>query len=318
MHVAYSDEWPIILGFVGAFVALYAAAGFLLLRQLFSHEERKPPFGFTGKVVLFLALAGIIAGAYSMFVEPYSLEVTHVEIPIKGLTSKIRIAQISDLHSDGQERLEGKIAPEIRKEHPDLIFYTGDSINSLRGFKNFYRCIKSVEEIAPLISIKGDWDFDPDLESPVERAGLIKAGEGPAREFTIRGAKICVLCVSSGESAIETLKLAPKNMPLIVLTHGPDSDAVQDYKTRGIDLICCGHTHGGQIALPFYGALITQSKTKRQFASGLHKILDTWIYTNRGIGMEGHFPRVRFCAKPEITIFDLVPGGPRPPVKGRD
>jgi predicted MPP superfamily phosphohydrolase len=312
VHVAYSDEWVIILTFIGAFIALYTAAGFLLARRFFSPPERTPHIGPTGKFVLLLATCGIAMAAYAFFVEPYWLEVTHVTVPIDGLPPTkppIRIAQISDLHSDAAERLEGEVPEVIRKEHPDLIFFTGDAINSRDGFANFYKCIKRVQEIAPLVSIKGDWDFDPKMGGPFERAGLINPDASATPQFTIRGAKFCVVCVSSGADARAVLNTAPKNMPTILLTHGPDSNVVQNCDTHGVDLICCGHTHGGQIALPGYGALITQSRTKREYASGMHKVLNTPIYTNRGLGMEGHFPRVRFFARPEITIFELVPSG---------
>jgi predicted MPP superfamily phosphohydrolase len=75
-----------------------------------------------------------------------------------------------------------------------------------------------------------------------------------------------------------------------------------------IDLMLAGHTHGGQVCLPFYGAVITHSKTSKRFESGLYRVGDTWLYVNRGIGMDGGLsPRVRFLARPELTIIDLVP-----------
>ena len=54
-----------------------------------------------------------------------------------------------------------------------------------------------------------------------------------------------------------------------------------------MDLYCAGHIHGGQIALPFYGALVTLSKYGKRFEAGLYRVGETWLYVNRGIGMEG-------------------------------
>jgi predicted MPP superfamily phosphohydrolase len=71
-------------------------------------------------------------------------------------TPLIRIAQISDLHCDETERLEPKLVEALKKEKPDLILFTGDSVNSREGWPIFYKTIKQVEEIAPLIAIKGD------------------------------------------------------------------------------------------------------------------------------------------------------------------
>jgi len=90
------------------------------------------------------------------------------------------------------------------------------------------------------------------------------------------------------------------------LYHYPD--AIEEAAQHRIDLYCAGHTHGGQVALPFYGAIITLSKFGKKYESGLRRLEDTWLYVNRGIGMEGGpAPRVRFCARPEITVIELSP-----------
>jgi predicted MPP superfamily phosphohydrolase len=73
-----------------------------------------------------------------------------------------------------------------------------------------------------------------------------------------------------------------------------------------VDPYLAGHTHGGQVALPFYGALATLSAFGKEFESGLHRVADTWEYTNRGIGMEGGAaPRMRFAARPEVTVIEV-------------
>jgi len=77
---------------------------------------------------------------------------------------------------------------------------------------------------------------------------------------------------------------------------------------KDVDLYCAGHTYGGQIDLPFYGALMTLSKYGKKYEAGLYRKEGTWMYVNRGIGMEGcPAPRVRFCARPELTIIEIYP-----------
>jgi hypothetical protein len=77
-----------------------------------------------------------------------------------------------------------------------------------------------------------------------------------------------------------------------------------------VDLYCAGHTHGGQVALPLYGALITFSKYGKKYEAGLYREGETWLYVNRGIGMEGgSTPRVRFWAPPEVTVIEVSPPG---------
>ena len=75
-----------------------------------------------------------------------------------------------------------------------------------------------------------------------------------------------------------------------------------------VDLFLAGHTHGGQVALPFYGAIVTFSRFGKRFEAGLHRVANTWLYVNRGLGMEGGpAPRVRFCARPEVSVLEVWP-----------
>jgi predicted MPP superfamily phosphohydrolase len=80
-----------------------------------------------------------------------------------------------------------------------------------------------------------------------------------------------------------------------------------------VDLMLSGHTHGGQVCLPFYGAVITHSKTSKRYERGLYKLDQTWLYVNRGIGMDGGAtPRIRFLARPEVTVIDIKPDSTAP------
>jgi predicted MPP superfamily phosphohydrolase len=75
-----------------------------------------------------------------------------------------------------------------------------------------------------------------------------------------------------------------------------------------VDLFCAGHVHGGQIAMPFYGALVTLSRYGKQYEAGLYKAGPMWLYVSRGVGMEGGAaPRVRFCSRPEVAVLEAVP-----------
>ena len=92
----------------------------------------------------------------------------------------------------------------------------------------------------------------------------------------------------------------------VLLHHYPD--LIEEPAVSKVDLYLTGHTHGGQVALPLYGALITLSKHGKRYEAGKYVVGDTILYVNRGIGMEGgRVPRVRFWARPEITVFDIVP-----------
>ena len=92
----------------------------------------------------------------------------------------------------------------------------------------------------------------------------------------------------------------------IFLYHYPD--LIEDLNNLNVDLYLCGHTHGGQVAIPFYGAIITFSKYGKKYESGMYKVGKTVLYVNRGIGLErSPAPQVRFFARPEITVIDIKP-----------
>ncbi len=88
--------------------------------------------------------------------------------------------------------------------------------------------------------------------------------------------------------------------PVFVLSHNPDTiNQLLPYRP---DLVMCGHTHGGQVRVPFLGPPILPVKN-RQYASGMFKLGNTVLYVNRGLGRLG---RIRFNCRPEITVFTLV------------
>jgi predicted MPP superfamily phosphohydrolase len=96
------------------------------------------------------------------------------------------------------------------------------------------------------------------------------------------------------------------DQPVVFLYHYPGGVfALADLQA---DVHLAGHIHGGQVALPFYGAIVTLSPYGKRFEHGLHQVQGTRLYVNRGIGMEGgRAPRVRIFARPEVTVIDLTP-----------
>jgi predicted MPP superfamily phosphohydrolase len=88
--------------------------------------------------------------------------------------------------------------------------------------------------------------------------------------------------------------------PCIGLSHHPD--IVDLLAERRIDLLVCGHTHGGQIRLPFFGALVVPSKHEGRYAAGFHRVGRVLMYVSRGIGS---IPPLRILCKPEVATFVL-------------
>jgi hypothetical protein len=77
------------------------------------------------------------------------------------------------------------------------------------------------------------------------------------------------------------------------------------------DLLVAGHTHGGQVRVPFFGPIITHSLIPRSWAAGVTDLGNgRTLIVSRGIGMErGVAPRLRFLCRPQLIVVDLMPGG---------
>ena len=111
----------------------------------------------------------------------------------------------------------------------------------------------------------------------------------------------------AAQSALAQIESAPDPTDVrIVFAHRPDVLYALHRDTR-VDLVVAGHTHGGQVQIPFYGPPITLSSVPRLVgAGGLHDVDGRRVYVSRGIGWEhGHAPRVRFLCPPEVSVLHL-------------
>jgi len=291
------------------FVACVALVYVLAIRNLIVMARGKAGSIPVRRVVFSLAVIGLFCFAYGYFIEPYWPEVTRVELrtPKLGGTGKtLRIAHISDLHSDPRPRLEERLPKLIADLNPDIILFSGDAVNSPEGIPVFRECLSQLAKIAPTYVVRGNWDIGLPGGSNLYAGTGAHELNGEAATVDIRGTMVWLtgLAVGRAHQIRNTLTEAPANAFTIFLYHYPD----EIYDVAGkVDLYCAGHTHGGQVALPVYGALITFSRYRKRFESGLFKIDRTYMYVNRGIGMEGGLaPRVRFWSRPEITVYEIA------------
>lgn len=121
---------------------------------------------------------------------------------------------------------------------------------------------------------------------------------------------VCGVALGHEAQAAEVLARIPAAAPTVFLHHTPD--LIEEVAGPSVDLYLAGHTHGGQMRLPFYGALVTLSKFGKKYEAGLYRVDATTIYVNRGVGLEGGAaPRVRLLCRPEVAVIDLVPERPQ-------
>jgi predicted MPP superfamily phosphohydrolase len=297
--------------FMAAVGAIFFLAGVIAARWIWRRLRRvSQPLSWKAKAILVFAAIGLICIPYGFLVEPFWPEVTHVTIKSAKLTKGtrgIRIVHISDVHSDAKPRLETKLPGIIAAQKPDLIVFTGDSVNHRDNAPIFRELMRQLAAIAPTYAVRGNWDVAGSSSLLFGGTGATEL-QGIAQRVTVRENTIVISgdSTDSMETVASAFSLVPASDFRIYLHHFPDR--IYEVARENVDLYLAGHTHGGQVALPFYGALITFSKYDKQFEHGLYHVQNTWLYVNRGIGMEGsRAPRVRFCARPEVTVIDLQP-----------
>jgi predicted MPP superfamily phosphohydrolase len=308
-----ASESLVALAFVGLVAAVFLGAAVVLLRWFLGVP--RAPLRPASRVLLLLATLGVLCIAYGRLVEPRWLEVTHTRVSTRRLPPGhpgVRVVHLSDLHSDPEPRLEERLPAVVAELAPDLIVFTGDAANSPGGLPVFRRSLTAVASIAPTYGVKGNWDVW--YFRHLERFDGTGAREldGDHATVTVAGVSVHVTGVAFDREAAlaEAVDALPAGGPAIVLYHAPFPDLVDPADAARVDLFCAGHVHGGQVALPWYGALITLSRFGKRFERGLYPDADGFgfpLYVSRGIGMEGAAPRVRFASRPEVALIELMP-----------
>jgi predicted MPP superfamily phosphohydrolase len=310
------NEKIILAGFLLAFGSLYILEFSLVVVYAFNKLRRNKD---SVKILLTkpalcihsLAVLGIICFLYSYFIEPYRLEVKMVPLKTDKLKqTSFRIVHISDLHCSGKQRNEKKMVQIINGLQPDVIVFTGDAVNKPSALPTFKDSIRSLNASIGKFAVYGNWDVwhfrgldyygDTGFELlDAKTVTLTKNGE----TITVSG----LSCENPQSLPDVTKKLSAESFNIFLYHY---CDLVEDLDGFNVDLYLCGHTHGGQVVLPFYGALITLSKFGKKYESGMYSVGKTTLYVNRGIGLDAApAPQVRFLARPEITVFNIGPKG---------
>ena len=250
---------------------------------------------------------------YGTLIEADWVAVTTTEVPVARRVlgkERFRIVHLSDLHLESVGRREYRVVDRVREAKPDLILLTGDYMNTREGAAALNEMLTALVGIAPVYGVPGNWDSKFMTSQVFRQAGatllvddsiLIERGESKVR---LVGQE-----VHPKKPLRELLRGLNDGAFTIFMHHKPD--AVDELRGRDpgqtVNLFLCGHTHGGQVRLPFWGAVITLSKYHKQFEHGLYDVDGVPMYVSRGVGCEGgSAPRVRFLCRPEVAVIDLV------------
>ena len=275
------------------------------------------PFGWN----IAFEVVGTLLVIYGFYLEPFHLDVHHETFATVKLSpgQHIRMVHLGDLHLERNGRREGEVLHKLKELSPDLILFSGDVLNlsylhdpqSQAEARRFFNALSAPLGIyavsgSPAVDLP---DVFPSLmrETPLQwlddQAVTLQTG---AAALTIYGLT-CSHDPAKDDLALQ--KLLQSN-PLrdgalnILLHHSPDLAPLAS--RYGFDMQLSGHTHGGQIRLPFYGALFSGSLYKKAFEAGRYLVNGMTLYVSRGLGMEGAVaPRVRVLCPPEMIVWEI-------------
>lgn len=255
------------------------------------------------------AVALMAVGVDAFLIEPHALEVTHRRLVTDKVERPLRIAVLADIQTDAPGAYERRVLARVKAEHPDLILFAGDYIQTEAGqvyreaASKLNRLLQEAELEPPLgkIAVQGNIDNGQPWEAIFADTGT----RVHAADATLDVGPVVVTVLSMAESYGMHTAVPAQDKYHIVLGHVPNY-ALGDIQA---DLLLAGHTHGGQVRLPFIGPLLTYTEVPRAWAAGQTEIAPgRTLIVSRGIGLEReHAPRIRFLCRPELVIVDLVP-----------
>ncbi len=285
----------------------------IVLLAFYPRRSRTQRYVYTGLLAL-AHLALLAASLYGFYIEPFHLTVSKISLPVNGLQKPIRIVQLSDLHVERTTPREAQIPGLVASLKPDLIVLTGDYINE--AYTNNQRAIDALRALLGQLSAPlGVYAINGNVESPFRMAedlnGLnIRLLDDEIVPVPGTDNRLALLGLSfyewrDNDKALERLKSqAPAGSFTILLYHKPD--VAYTARDVGVNLYLAGHTHGGQVRLPLYGAIFTNSRYGKTFEMGEYHLGNTTLFVSRGLGFTAA-PHVRFLAPPEVVVVDLLP-----------
>jgi predicted MPP superfamily phosphohydrolase len=258
------------------------------------------------------AFATLLAVAvWALLIEPRRLVVRRRTIEVEGWPRPLTIAILSDLHAGApqvQDRRVKRVVKRVQRLDADLVAVLGDLVDPLHHLAKRVPPHVVAARLAVLRAPLGvlvvlgnhDWAGEGDFVPRALRAAGMETLEDEARELT-NGLWVAGLgdLRTRGVDLPGALRDVPDDAALLLLSHDPDVFAHLDEDRPA--LMLSGHTHGGQINLPFLRDRV--SPTRHGFRAGEHRRGRTALYVTSGIGTSG-WP-VRFLRPPEVVLLKV-------------
>ena len=291
-----------------------------------------------GRAAAITGAVGVAGLGYASVIERNWFRLREYELPLLPPGSpRLRVLHLSDAHlTPGRKMLIDWIRG-LEAYEPDLVINTGDSLAHPEAVGPF------IDALGPLLDrpgafVYGSNDlFSPQLKNPARylwrtskddykkrrvpdlpwrELGAAMSASGwldlNNRKGSLKVGELDVALAGVHDSHIKLDRYDDVAGPAdpaadvrLGVLHSPEPGNLDRFEADGYQLLLAGHTHGGQLCLPFYGTLVTNCGIDRRRAWGLNEYKDAWLHVSGGLGTSPYAP-VRFCCRPEASLVDLV------------
>lgn len=309
-----------------------------------------PVIRYPARAVGALALAGTAALGWALY-EKTLYTLRRYDLPVLPAgADPIRVLQLSDLHLIPSQRAKIDWVRDLAALEPDLVVNTGDNLSHLHAVPSALRAMEPLFD-RPGVFVMGSNDYyAPTLRNPARYLTSHYADEPKQRtalpveelisgmsaggwidlnnartSLTVQGLRLDLVGVDDphierDDYASVAAPRSPEAGLTVGVLHAPYQRVLDAMTSDGAELLIAGHTHGGQLCLPGYGAIVTNCDLDRKRAKGVSRWWPgagstpssaappsaAWMHVSAGLGTS-RFAPVRFACRPEATLMTLVP-----------
>lgn len=288
---------------------------------------------------------GVAGIGYAAGIEVRNFTVRRLDIPCLPAGSRsLRVLHLSDLHLTPKQGLKRRWIASLADLEPDLVVNTGDNLAHQDAVGPLLEAFGRLRDVPGVFVLGSNDYFEPKLRNPL---WYLKPDDGTRNNATpelpwkelkaelstswldltntagrlqVNGTTLAFVGVDDPHLEYDDLEAVAGPAPVdadlrIGVAHAPYLRVLDQYAADGYDLTLAGHTHGGQLCLPFKGAIVTNCDLEPARAKGLHRHPaesrpgdpgSSWLHVSAGAGTSP-YAQVRFCCRPEASLITLTP-----------
>jgi predicted MPP superfamily phosphohydrolase len=277
----------------------------------------------------------LVSGAvgYAAGIERNAFRLRRFTVPVLPPgAAPVRVLHLSDVHMTPGQRRKQAFISSLASLEPDLVVTTGDNLGGVTAVPAMLAALAPFAGTPGAFVLGSNDYYAPRPKNPLKYfrpnhkrvlgtpnpwpslvEGLRELGwvDLTNRRTAVGLGGLPVELAGVDDPHLKRDRLSVADQPVtgslgLALVHAPEPRVLDRFAAAGFALLLCGHTHGGQLRVPFYGALVTNCGIDRRRARGLSRYGDAWLHVSAGLGTSPYAP-VRFACPPEASLLTLVP-----------